>query len=115
MDCLTVTRFYFSSWKTAQNTINSRTGNNSTEVAINQSHNRAGMSCDPINSTGGRFLAQFDALFRPLTDLPPPDPFTNKPKSYPSQKALQKQQQLQLLQLNNQQQQQQQQQTLQRT
>lgn len=38
------------------------------------------------------FLRQFEPFFKPLEDLPPPDPFMNKPKSYPSQRAQQKQQ-----------------------
>lgn len=33
------------------------------------------------------FLSQFRTLFRPLGELPPPEPFTNKPKSYPSHRA----------------------------
>lgn len=40
---------------------------------------------------GIKFLDYFETLFKPLEELPPPEPFMNKPKSYPSQRAQQKQ------------------------
>lgn len=87
----------------AQSTLNSRQPNsNSTDVAIQQQqqlHNRPRNQSDPVmmNNQNGGYLAQFEPLFHPISELPPPDPFMNKPKYYPSQKAQQKQQQKQQL------------------
>lgn len=44
-----------------------------------------------LNQNSVKYLDQFETLFKPIDELPAPEPFMNKPKSYPSQKAQQKQ------------------------
>ena len=60
-----------------------------------QQHHQPPSSATPSSSSNtttvtkaaGSFLGRFESLFRPIGELPAPEPFMNKPKSYPSQRV----------------------------